>query len=261
MLSNDDLEIGESEFFPFLRTLFEKDPEKRPSIETILRAFYEEQPFDNKTVTTIRHFLVGKFIGSGHFGKAYIAFNKNAKQKVCLKEIDFKNLSKEQQTKLQKQAELISSLHHPNIRLIVFALKYLHSKQILHRDLKPDNILISKHFTIKISDFGLSKITSDNTPPSQSSYGLLKYSAPELLSCLPNSDKSDVWSMGCIFYELLFHKFPFSNEDDESIIYTVLTNNPTIQDCKYSPILHQIFQKKPENRASIHTISEFLLTI
>jgi serine/threonine protein kinase len=92
-------------------------------------------------------------------------------------------------------------------------LKYLYENNILHRDLKPDNILILNN-EIKIADFGFAKIFDNNNSMLNTFCGTPNYMAPEiLLNSLYNS-KSDLWSLGMILYQIIYKKFPFKNIDN-----------------------------------------------
>ena len=87
-------------------------------------------------------------------------------------------------------------------------MSYLHENNILHRDLKPQNILIIKGM-VKICDFGFAKKLSASTAFVNSIKGTPLYIAPEILSNQRYNYKVDIWSFGIIMYELFDGKTPF----------------------------------------------------
>jgi serine/threonine-protein kinase CHEK2 len=90
-------------------------------------------------------------------------------------------------------------------------LEYLHEQGITHRDIKPDNILLdsmSTNATVKISDFGLSKILSEASMKTVCGTNL--YVAPEVLDGGPYTSKVDIWSLGCMLFAMLSGNVPFS---------------------------------------------------
>jgi mitogen-activated protein kinase 1/3 len=92
-------------------------------------------------------------------------------------------------------------------------LKYVHSANVLHRDLKPSNLLLNANCDLKIADFGLARTTSDTNFMTE--YVVTRwYRAPELLlNCSEYTEAIDVWSVGCIFMELLNRKPLFPGKD------------------------------------------------
>ena len=90
-------------------------------------------------------------------------------------------------------------------------LKYIHARRIIHRDLKPDNILLTAGGTAKIADLGLATQLKATAVQAQTQCGTPVYMAPEVLSDEPYDFKADMWSMGCILYELCTAKLTFTN--------------------------------------------------
>lgn len=125
---------------------------------------------------------------------------------------------------------------------IAMGLQYLHSKQILHRDLKTQNIFLTKANLIKIGDLGIAKVLDTNTMnetlPASTLIGTPYYMSPEIFQNIPYSYKSDMWSFGCCIYELLTLRHAFHAKDMNSLVYAVMKNDPpAIQEGIYSPIL------------------------
>ncbi|MEW5314097.1 MAG: hypothetical protein WDW38_005617 [Sanguina aurantia] len=82
------------------------------------------------------------------------------------------------------------------------ALKYIHSKKILHRDLKTQNIFLARGGIIKLGDFGISKVLEKTDSFANTVTGTPYYMAPEICTNQPYTFKSDIWSLGCVLYEL-----------------------------------------------------------
>jgi serine/threonine protein kinase len=99
---------------------------------------------------------------------------------------------------------------------IVEALAYLHSKNIVHRDLKPGNIfLLNKgddllSNQVKLGDFGISKHVENTLVTVTQAAGTKIYMAPEVLKLEKYGCAFDIWSLGCVEYEMLTGKLPFS---------------------------------------------------
>ncbi|NXA46761.1 STK36 kinase, partial [Nothocercus julius] len=92
---------------------------------------------------------------------------------------------------------------------LVSALYYLHSHRILHRDMKPQNILLGKGGIIKLCDFGFARAMSIHTMVLTSIKGTPLYMSPELVEERPYDHTADLWSVGCILYELFVGTPPF----------------------------------------------------
>ncbi|XP_070508307.1 serine/threonine-protein kinase Nek5-like [Chironomus tepperi] len=147
---------------------------------------------------------------------------------------------------------------------IAYGLKFLHSKNIIHRDVKPENILMTSDYRIKLADFGVSKIVSDCFPQVHTSIGSLAYMSPEVYLHRPYGKKCDIWALGLIFYEMAMMKYPFTQVDRARILNSVLTFTcPKVDwisrkyDPNYQQVLEMMLQRDPEKRKDISTICRF----
>lgn len=100
---------------------------------------------------------------------------------------------------------------------IALALQHMHAKRIMHRDLKPANIFLDQSENLKVGDLGLSRQLSSQTFEAFSRVGTPLYMSPEVLQGKGYDWKSDVWSLGCISYELCMLRSPFRETDKENL--------------------------------------------
>ena len=122
--------------------------------------------------------------------------------------------------------ELINEEVIYNIILdICYGMKEIHSKNLIHRDLKPENLFISKDYKIKIGDFGLSKQLINTVNYTQNQKGTCNYMAPEIINDQIYNLKMDIWSLGCILYELLTLNLCFGCNNILRLIQDIMKNN------------------------------------
>ena len=91
-------------------------------------------------------------------------------------------------------------------------LKEIHSKNLIHRDLKPDNIFLTKDLKVKIGDFGIAKQLNNPDEYASTCFGSLLYMAPEQVRNYQYNNKIDIWSLGCIIHELCTFDYCFPNQ-------------------------------------------------
>ncbi|EFC38238.1 predicted protein [Naegleria gruberi] len=108
---------------------------------------------------------------------------------------------------------------------VLMGLEYLHSKRIIHRDLKPANILISGKGVVKITDFGVSAQLLNIEAIRTSCVGTPHYSAPEVIMVKPYSFTADIWSLGCVVFELLFGKRPYDEFNQVAAMYHMVKDD------------------------------------
>jgi len=110
-------------------------------------------------------------------------------------------------------------------RQICRGLDYAHSNGIIHRDVKPANIMITANGTVKIMDFGIAKAGGQVTNTGQV-LGTPNYMAPEQVKGRPLDGRSDLFSLGVILYEMLTGEKPFVGQNVTTIIYKIVNENP-----------------------------------
>ena len=147
------------------------------------------------------------------------------------------------------------------------AVLFLHSVGIIHRDLKPENVLISKKengdITVKLIDFGFSRVLGklDNL---NESYGTFSYASPEILNKTPYNFKTDIWSLGVIFYLIIVGVHPFGeNEKDLKEIHHNILNAkykiPDKVDNKMKNLIQKCLNVEAKKRPKIEDVVKILL--
>ena len=110
---------------------------------------------------------------------------------------------------------------------ILRALQHAHDKGIVHRDIKPQNIMLLENGTIKVTDFGIARFSRSETRTlSDTAIGSVHYISPEQARGDVTDDKADLYSVGVMFYEMLTGKLPFTADSSVSVAIMQLQNDP-----------------------------------
>ena len=134
---------------------------------------------------------------------------------------------------------------------LVQSLHYLHSHRIIHRDMKPQNILISANGTVKLCDFGFARAMSSSTIVLTSIKGTPLYMAPELVQEMPYNHTADLWSLGVIIYELFVGQPPFYTTSIYTLINLIVKDPvkyPDNMSTDFKSFLKGLLNKAPQER-------------
>uniref|UniRef100_A0A2M4AE33 non-specific serine/threonine protein kinase n=1 Tax=Anopheles triannulatus TaxID=58253 RepID=A0A2M4AE33_9DIPT len=136
---------------------------------------------------------------------------------------------------------------------LVSAMYYLHSHRILHRDLKPQNILLDRNMCAKLCDFGFARNMTIGTHVLTSIKGTPLYMAPELLEAKPYDHHADLWSLGCIIYEMLAGEPPFSSTSMIHLVRLIRTQHikwPSFLTSNCVSFVQGLLERDPAQRMS-----------
>ena len=154
---------------------------------------------------------------------------------------------------------------------IAGALAAAHQAGIVHRDIKPDNIMLRRDGYVKVLDFGLAKLTEQQEPATQTSaaenvdmssglvMGTVKYMSPEQASGRQVDRRSDIFSFGVVLYEMIAGRPPFQGKDCNELISAILTEDPApLSDVpeQTQRLIGRALRKKKEDR--YQTIEDLL---
>jgi serine/threonine protein kinase/tetratricopeptide (TPR) repeat protein len=139
---------------------------------------------------------------------------------------------------------------------VLHGLSKAHERDIIHRDIKPANIIITDEGVAKIIDFGLAKLTWQvDLTKTSSTLGTTAYMSPQQICAESVDGRTDIWSVGISLYEAITGQLPFTGEYEQSIIYSILTEDPVPPSSLKNDILKELdqiinkaIQKEPKKR-------------
>jgi len=249
------------------------------------------------------HYKIVSMIGKGGMGEVYLGTDTRLDRSVAIKVS-----SREFNDRFEREARAISALNHPNICTlhdigpnylvmehiegetlskiigrgplpldkalsyavqIVDALAAAHAKGVIHRDLKPGNIIITKH-GVKVLDFGLAKLSTERLSSDSASsidtmtepitragavLGTLYYMPPEQVEGKETDERSDIFSFGVVLYEMITGHRPFGGDTQAAVLASLLKDPPPPMS-QWQPavpralerVVRKCLEKKPEDR-------------
>ncbi|XP_028747109.1 serine/threonine-protein kinase Nek4 isoform X2 [Peromyscus leucopus] len=233
-----------------------------------------------------------RVVGRGSYGEVTLVKHRQDGKQYVIKKLNLRNASSRERRAAEQEAQLLSQLKHPNIvtykesweggdglLYIVMGFceggdlyrklkeqkgqllpesQYLHEKHILHRDLKTQNVFLTRTNIIKVGDLGIARVLEHHGDMASTLIGTPYYMSPELFSNQPYNYKSDVWALGCCVYEMATLKHAFNAKDMNSLVYRIIEGKLPPMPKVYSPELAELIRtmlsRRPEERPSVRSI-------
>ncbi|KAH9599087.1 Protein kinase domain [Trypanosoma melophagium] len=148
---------------------------------------------------------------------------------------------------------------------LLCGLAYLHSRRIVHRDIKTSNIFLTEKNHVKFGDFGVCTVLTSAAVSAQSMIGTPLYFSPEVCESEAYDERSDVWSLGVVFYEMCTLRRPFEAEHLPGIIRQILTKDVapfnTGLDSRFEEIVRKMLSKDPVDRPTAQDLIDYHLLV
>lgn len=122
-------------------------------------------------------------------------------------------------------------------------INYIHSQNVIHRDIKSQNIFLMKNGEVKIGDFGIAKALSKTKSNAMTIIGTPYYFSPEIINGEPYNYKTDIWSLGIVLYELCNLKLPFDSNNIAQLSMKILRGNYDPIPFRYSKEMHNLIKR------------------
>ncbi|XP_068798578.1 serine/threonine-protein kinase Nek1 isoform X19 [Struthio camelus] len=143
---------------------------------------------------------------------------------------------------------------------ICLALKHIHDRKILHRDIKSQNIFLTKDGTVQLGDFGIARVLNSTVELARTCIGTPYYLSPEICQNKPYNNKSDIWALGCVLYEMCTLKHAFEAGNMKNLVLKIISGSFPPVSMHYSydlrNLLSQLFKMNPRDRPSVNSILE-----
>ncbi|XP_019731365.1 serine/threonine-protein kinase Nek5 isoform X3 [Hippocampus comes] len=142
---------------------------------------------------------------------------------------------------------------------ICLGLKHIHDKKILHRDIKSQNIFLSERgVKVKLGDFGIARMLTHTLELARTCVGTPHYLSPEICESRPYNNKTDIWSLGCVLYELCTLRHPFEGNSLSQLVSKICRGRFNPVPARYSYdvrlLIAQLFKVNPRDRPSVSSI-------
>ncbi|GBG29750.1 Protein kinase, putative [Hondaea fermentalgiana] len=144
---------------------------------------------------------------------------------------------------------------------ICTALQHLHQHRILHRDIKPENVFLDANDQVKVGDLGLGRLLSSQSRFAHSTVGTPFYFSPELCEEALYDERSDIWALGCVVYQMATLNVPFFANNQIALARKIVGEDIRPMPSHYSKdlhfLVHKMLEKDPQNRPDAQQILNY----
>ncbi len=223
---------------------------KEVSIEHMSQKEQEETIKEAQILRNFKHPLIVRFIE--------VYATKHNKLKIVMEYAECGDLSKAIAAKRAEKRQFEEAQVLDWFTQICLAMKHVHDRKILHRDIKGQNIFITKANTLKLGDFGIARVLNRTQDKARTVVGTPYYLSPEIIENKPYSFKSDIWSMGVLLYELCALAPPFNANSLQLLALKIVKGSYTPLTAAYSKelkgLIGDILQVDPNRRPPLKDI-------
>jgi NIMA (never in mitosis gene a)-related kinase len=140
------------------------------------------------------------------------------------------------------------------------ALKHMHDRKVIHRDIKSENIFLTSGNLVKVGDFGISKSLASTLANAVTRIGTPYYLSPEICMDKPYNTKTDMWALGVVLYEMMSLKHPFDATSMDALLTKICRTHPTPLPKRWNAnlrsICDQLLKKNPAERPTVSQLLE-----
>lgn len=210
----------------------------------------EETIKEAQILRNFRHPLIVKFIE--------VYATKQNKLKIVMEYAESGDLSKTINARKSSKKYFEENQILDWFTQLCLAMKHVHDRKILHRDIKGQNIFMTKANTIKLGDFGIARVLNKTQDKARTVVGTPYYLSPEIIENKPYSFKSDVWSMGVLLYEMCALTPPFTANSLQLLALKIVKGSRSQLTANYSKelkyLVDEMLQVDPNRRPSVGDI-------
>src|SRR3989442_9706516 len=146
------------------------------------------------------------------------------------------------------------------------ALESAHKRGVIHRDIKPGNVMVTTEGSVKVVDFGIARLLDASSTQTGMLIGTLGYMAPQQIQGEHADERSDIWAVGVMFYELMCYERPFTGQNHAALMMNIMTEEPrglseAVPDCpaNVAALVHRMLRKDISER--FQSMEEVLLEL